>query len=86
MELSKFKLSLLNTFSASIGYILANFSIPLLDYSLFFTGTLLMSMSSQVFGQAKEVKTDALMVRCSNRPIVMNRIPLNLAVCFGGGL
>ena len=65
MELTKFKLSLLNSIGAySMFYFYAPLSgVGALNSAIFLFATQAVAMSSQVFGQVKEAPHDALMVR-----------------------
>jgi protoheme IX farnesyltransferase len=73
--LTKFKLSIMNTFSAFVPFYCLNpvnsyFFIP---YFLFTGGTLLISMTSQVLNQLSEKEMDKKMIRTQNRPLANNK-------------
>ena len=75
MELTKFKLSLLNAIGA---YSMFYFYAPLtgvgaLNSAIFLIATQSVAMSSQVFGQVKEAPFDAKMTRTQNRPMVLGK-------------
>lgn len=73
--LSKFKLSLMNTFSAFVPFYCLNpvnsyFCIP---YLLFTGGTVFISMTSQVLNQLSEKEMDKKMIRTQTRPLANNK-------------
>ena len=72
MELTKFKLGLLNAIGAfSMFYFYAPMSgIGALNAAVFLFATQTVAMSSQCFGQITESQNDALMTRTQNRPMV----------------
>lgn len=85
LELTKFKLSLLNTAgSFTMFYYHAPLAgIGLFDAGLFFAATQSVAMATQCFGQIQEAPRDALMARTKNRPMAQERISSRHA-CFLG--
>lgn len=85
MELTKFKLSLLNSVGS---YTMFYFHAPLAGVGLansaiFFFATQTIAMSTQCFGQVNEAEFDAAMARTKNRPMAQHRISAKHA-CFLG--
>ena len=74
-DLTKFKLSLLNTIGAySMFYYYAPLAgVGVFNSALFVYATQTVAMSSQCFGQVAEAHQDSLMVRTKNRPMVQKR-------------
>ena len=85
LELTKFKLSLLNSVgSYTMFYFYAPLAgVGLLNSALFLFATQTVAMSTQCFGQIKEAEHDALMARTKNRPMAQGRISSKQA-CFIG--
>ena len=88
MELTKFKLSLLNTVGS---YTMFYFHAPLigvglLNSALFIFATQTVAMSTQCFGQIKEAEQDAIMARTKNRPMAQGRISNKHACIVGTSL
>ena len=75
MDLTKFKLSLLNSIGAySMFYYFAPLQgVGLLSSATFLLGTQAIAMSSQVFGQVAEAYQDSRMKRTQQRPMVQNK-------------
>lgn len=69
LQLGKFRLSLLVTFTAAIGYGIAADEIVLMTWLGLVLGTLLMSMAANGLNQWFERERDALMQRTRLRPI-----------------
>jgi protoheme IX farnesyltransferase len=87
MELTKFKLCVLNTSVSVSTYALYSTNLHLMSDFLFFTGgTLCISMTSQVFNQIKEKLIDKKMRRTCGRPLPKQRMKDSTAVAIGGGL
>ncbi len=83
LELTKFKLSVLNslvTVSAFALYPSAVSGVPL------FLSSLALSMSTQALNQCIEVPYDKLMVRTSQRPLVVGAFSRWFAIACGMGL
>lgn len=88
MELTKFKLSMLNSLAA---YTMFFFHAPLAGVGLlpsltFLFATQTIAMSTQAFGQVKEAERDALMIRTHNRPIPKGTISSKHGCFIGTGL
>jgi protoheme IX farnesyltransferase len=74
-ELSKFKLCVLNTSVALSSYAFySGISHTTLDFMLFGSGTLFISMTTQVLNQIIEKKYDKQMIRTHMRPLPRERI------------
>lgn len=74
-ELSKFKLCVLNTSVSLSSYAFySGISHTTLDFLLFGTGTLFISMTTQVLNQIIEKKYDKQMIRTHMRPLPRERI------------
>lgn len=88
MELTKFKLSLLNSVAA---YTMFFYHAPLATVGLmpsltFLFATQAIAMSTQCFGQVVEADKDASMVRTKNRPIPKLSITSKNGCIIGTGL
>ena len=88
MDLTKFKLSLLNSVSS---YTMFYFYAPLTGVGIipsltFLFATQTIAMSTQCFGQVKEAEQDALMTRTKNRPIPKGSISSKHGCFIGTGL
>ena len=72
MELTKFKLSALNSVGAyTMFYYYAPLAqVGMLNSAIFLFATQACAMSTQCFGQVQEREHDALMARTKNRPMV----------------
>ena len=72
LELTKFKLSLLNSIGAySMFFFYAPLSgVGVLNSAIFLFATQSIAMSTQVFGQVSERQYDEKMARTKNRPMV----------------
>ena len=88
MELTKFKLSLLNSVGAfTMFYYHAPLAgIGLMNGALFLFATQTVAMSSQCFGQVNEAAVDEKMARTKNRPMAKGRISSKQACFVGTGL
>ena len=87
-ELTKFKLSLLNSIGS---YTMYYYHAPLAGVglgssALFLIATQSIAMSTQCFGQVKEAELDAQMARTKNRPMAQGRISSKRACFLGTGL
>lgn len=80
-ELTKFKLSVLNTCVAAAAYFMTTKCVytDLTELSLFLMGTQTIAMSSQAMNQAIESQIDKKMNRTLNRPVPSGRISKNQA-------
>jgi protoheme IX farnesyltransferase len=80
-EITKFKLSFLNTSVAITSYFFfANLNYYFLsNFFLFAGGTMCISMTSQVINQIMEINYDKMMKRTQNRPLPKNRISVSSA-------
>eukprot|EP00347_Sterkiella_histriomuscorum_P010315 403376775 len=88
MELTKFKLSMLNSLAS---YTMFFFHAPIAGVGLipsltFLFATQTIAMSTQAFGQVKEAERDALMIRTHNRPIPKETISSKHGCFIGTGL
>jgi heme O synthase-like polyprenyltransferase len=88
MDLTKFKLSLLNSVAA---YTMFFYHAPIASVGLmpsltFLFATQTIAMSTQCFGQVKEADKDAAMVRTRNRPIPKLAISSKSGCFIGTGL
>ena len=88
MDLTKFKLSLLNSTGA---YTMFFFYAPLasvgaLNSLAFIFATQAVAMSTQCFGQVVEAEKDAIMQRTKNRPIPKSIISSKHGCWIGTGL
>jgi protoheme IX farnesyltransferase len=87
LELTKFKLCILNTAVALSTYAFYSTSLHFLsDFLLFTSGTMCISMTSQVCNQIKEKFLDKKMRRTYNRPLPKQRISDQTAVLIGASL
>jgi protoheme IX farnesyltransferase len=87
MELTKFKLCVLNTAVSVSTYAYYSTHLHLMsDFLLFTGGTLCISMTSQVFNQIKEKLIDKKMRRTCGRPLPKQRMTDATAMAIGGGL
>ena len=88
MDLTKFKLSALNSVAAyTMFYYYAPIaSVGFLPSLTFLFATQTIAMSSQCFGQIVEADKDASMVRTRNRPIPKQAIGLKAGCFIGTGL
>jgi protoheme IX farnesyltransferase len=87
MEITKFKLCILNTAVALSTYSYYSTSLHLLSDFIFFTsGTMCISMTSQVCNQIKEKFLDKKMRRTNNRPLPKQRMTDQTAVLIGSSL
>lgn len=88
LELTKFKLSGLNAIGAwTMFYYHAPLAgCGLLETAAFLYATQAVAMSTQTFGQVKEVELDAKMNRTKNRPMVLGRYTNQQACMIGTGL
>lgn len=79
LVLTKFRISVMSTLTAAMGYIAARQS---LDSGLITTsiGTLLFAMAASTLNEVQERDIDALMPRTQNRPIPSGRISVRVAV------
>lgn len=75
MDITKFKLSLLNSIGAySMFFFYAPLQgVGLLNSAIFILATQSIAMSSQVFGQVAEAYQDSKMKRTEQRPMVQNK-------------
>lgn len=82
-ELTKFKLSVLNT---AVAFSMYSYFGPIgaLDSSIFIGSTLSIAMSSQAYNQTVEMDKDALMKRTKNRPLPSGRISKDRALLVAG--
>lgn len=80
-ELTKFKLSVLNTCVAAAAYFMTTKCVytDLTELSLFLLGTQTIAMSSQSMNQAIENEHDKMMNRTLNRPVPSGKITKNQA-------
>lgn len=79
LSLIKFRLSLMVSLSAVIGYILAHHT-NILSLLAVFWGVLLLAGGSSGFNQYQERELDAMMKRTSNRPIPSGKIKAGSAL------
>ena len=87
MDLTKFKLCILNTaVSLSTYAFYSTNSHMLTDFILFTLGTMCISMTSQVFNQIKEKLLDEKMRRTQNRPLPKRRMSDKTAMMIGATL
>ena len=88
MELTKFKLSALNSFAAytMFFYYAPLASVGFLPTLSFLFATQTIAMSTQCFGQVAEADKDATMVRTRNRPIPRMSISSKNGCYIGTGL
>ena len=72
MELTKFKLSALNTVGAytTFYYHAPLAGVGLIESAVFIASTQAIAMSTQCFGQVREAEMDSKMARTQNRPMV----------------
>lgn len=83
MEITKFRLSVLNTLVATSTYFFfAN--VPFSHFFYFFCGTLSISMATQVLNQLIERKHDQTMRRTQNRPLTKERFSNSQGYYFSG--
>lgn len=69
MEITKFKLSVLNSIVAISTFLLNSLTFNSLNFISFSIGTMLISMTTQVLNQVKEKDFDINMIRTKNRPM-----------------
>lgn len=88
MELTKFKLSLLNSVGAySMFYFYAPLSgVGVLNSAVFMFATQSIAMSTQCFGQVQEAEHDAKMARTKNRPMVQGKFTNKQGCMIGTAL
>jgi protoheme IX farnesyltransferase len=84
-ELTKFRITVLVSFTTGLGYILAASEIT---FTLFYVigGIFLLASASSALNHWQEKNTDALMERTKNRPIPSGRINPNTALYTALGL
>lgn len=82
-ELTKFKLSVLNSIVTASAYCLYPVSVTCLPL---FVSSLALSMSTQVLNQTMEVEYDSLMQRTCQRPMVQNVFSRRFAIGLGATL
>jgi len=87
-ELTKFKLSVLNTTVAAVAYFMTTKCVwtDFLSTSLFLMGTQLSAMSSQAMNQGIEYEQDMKMKRTSARPVPLGKFTPNQAKALSWGL
>jgi protoheme IX farnesyltransferase len=81
--LIKPNLVLMVVFTSLIGYFLASKTFVFWDFGLLFLGVFSAAASSHIFNQILEIKSDALMERTKNRPLVIGKISLRTAFSAG---
>lgn len=81
--LSKPNLVLMVTFTSLIGYFLASADFVLQEIFFLFFGVFSSAVAAHIFNQILERKSDALMSRTKNRPLVTGRISLQLVFLVG---
>ena len=87
MELTKFKLCILNSAVALSTYAFYSTQAHLaVDFLLFTGATMCISMTSQVFNQIKEKMIDKKMRRTCGRPLPKQRMTDSTAMVIGGSL
>ncbi len=87
MELTKFKLCVLNSIVALSTYSFYSTSAhTIIDFMLFTGGTMCISMTSQVLNQIKEKLIDQKMRRTCMRPLPKQRMTDNTALLIGSSL
>jgi protoheme IX farnesyltransferase len=88
MELTKFKLSLLNSVGAytMFYYYAPLLNVGMLESAVFLGATQALAMSTQCFGQVQEAEHDALMARTKNRPMVLKKFTNMQGCMIGTGL
>ena len=69
LEITKFKLSVLNSLVAMSTFSLCSTNFNFLEFFAFTLGTMTVSMTTQVLNQIKEKKFDSTMRRTFNRPL-----------------
>jgi protoheme IX farnesyltransferase len=84
-ELTKFRITVLVSFTTGLGYILA---ADVIGYTLFYAigGIFLLASASSALNHWQEQKTDALMDRTRYRPIPSGRLEPNAALWITFGL
>lgn len=87
-ELTKFKLSLLNTWVAATAYFMTNKCIyaDISQVGLFLLASQLSAMSSQAMNQSIEVEHDKKMKRTCHRPLPSGRVSVSTATKLSWGL
>ena len=91
VELLKFRLSFLVSFSCAFGYVLASPSIDVATLGMVFLGGFLVSGASVTINQIIEKDLDKVMTRTMNRPLPTDRLSIQEAVvftliCFAAGI
>ena len=81
--LSKVNLVLMVTFTSVIGYALAGLNFALQKIIFLCLGVFGSAVASHIFNQILERKSDALMIRTKNRPLVTGKITVKLALLVG---
>ena len=68
LELTKFRISVVSTFTAAMGFVASSrqLTLPLLSTLI---GTLLLAMAASALNEVQECKIDALMTRTRHRPL-----------------
>ena len=91
LELTKFRISVVSTFTAAMGFVACSrqLTLPLLST---LTGTLLMAMAASALNEVQECEIDALMTRTRHRPLPSGWITaraatlMSLLMAAGGAL
>ncbi len=81
-ELMKARLSLLVTFSAAFGYVLAANAVNWPTFIMLCAGGFLVSAASVTINQILEIEFDKQMKRTQNRPLPTGRVSVNEALVF----
>jgi len=81
-ELMKARLSLLVTFSAAFGYVLAANTVNWPTFIMLCAGGFLVSAASVTINQILEIEFDKQMKRTQNRPLPTGRVSVNEALVF----
>lgn len=78
----KVRLSMLVTFSAGFGYMLAAGAVDWWQFSMFCLGGFLVSGASVTINQILEIEFDKQMKRTKDRPLPTGRVTVNEAIIF----
>ncbi len=84
LELSKFKLVLLSTFTALSGYWLASSHADLVGATLISLGVLLVGSGAGILNHVLEIDIDSIMKRTHRRPLPTGKIDMFTAELIGG--
>jgi len=91
LELLKFRLSFLISFSCAFGFVLASHEVNYRTLTMLFIGGFLMSGASAIINQIIEKDLDKLMSRTMSRPLPTHRVTVQEAVvlavaCFSASV